>query len=58
MTVSGIGIQQITPQTGTGWQGSNPPPDRNNDSDSTTTKPVNDRAPASPGTGRIVDKTA
>jgi hypothetical protein len=58
MSVSGIGIQQITPQTGTGWQGSNPSPDRNNETDSGTPKPANDRAPPSPGTGQIVDKIA
>jgi len=58
MNVSGIGVQQISPQTGTGWQGPNPTPDQNNDTDTDGSKAPPTQAPPSPGTGRIVDKTA
>jgi len=57
-SVSTIGIQQITPQTGTGWQGADPSPDRGNNADDAATQPVNDRAPAAPGTGQLVDQIA
>jgi len=59
MAISGIGIQQITPRSGTGWQAPNPAPDRSNDSDVERTPPrKRDRAPAMPGTGQVVDKIA
>ena len=58
MVISGIGVQQILPRTGTGWQSANPVPDENNDSASKEAASSPDRAPASPGTGHIVDKLA
>jgi hypothetical protein len=58
MNISGIGVQQITPQTGTGWQGPNPTRDQNNDSDVDGSKTKPSQAPPSPGSGRIVDKIA
>jgi hypothetical protein len=59
MVISGIGVQQILPRTGTGWQGTNQSPDENNDSDrshATIRKP--DRGAPTPGTGHVVDKIA
>ena len=58
MNISGIGVQQITPRTGTGWQGSNPTAVQNNDSDVDGSKIKPAQAPLSPGTGQFVDKTA
>ena len=58
MVISGIGVQQILPQSGTGQQSANPAPDQNNDSDGGNTPSKPDRAPASPGTGLIVDRLA
>jgi hypothetical protein len=58
MSISGIGIQQITPQTGTGWQAPNPSPNQNNDTDVDGSKTQPTRALPSPGTGQLVDKTA
>ena len=58
MVMSGIGVQQILPQTGTGQQSANPALEQNNDSDSDDAPSKPDRAPASPGTGRIVDRIA
>ena len=58
MNISGIGVQQITPQTGTGWQRSNPAPDQNNNTDIDGSNGQPAQAPPSPGTGQIVDKTA
>ncbi len=58
MNISGIGVQQITPQTGTGWKGPNPTPDQNNNTDTDGSKAQPVQAPPSPGTGQIVDKTA
>jgi hypothetical protein len=58
MIFSGIGVQQILPRTGTGWQSANPAPDRNNDSEGDDAPPKPGRAPAAPGTGRIVDRIA
>ena len=58
MNISGIGVQQITPQTGTGWRAPNPTPDQNNDSDADGSKAQPAQAPPSSGTGQIVDKTA
>ena len=57
MNISGIGVQQISPRTGTDWQSSNPTPDQNNDSnvDGSKIKPA--QTPPSPGTGQIVDKS-
>ena len=58
MTIIGIGVQQILPQTGTGGQGANPAPDQNNDSERNDAPTKSDRAPAAPGTGQIVDRKA
>ena len=58
MVISGIGVQQILPQTGTGQQSANPAPDQNNDSDGDDAPSKPERAPAAPGTGRIVDRIA
>lgn len=58
MNISGIGIQQISSRTGTGEQGPNPTPDPNNDTDTDGAKTKPTLAPPSPGTGRLVDKTA
>ena len=58
MVISGIGVQQILPQTGTGQQSANPAPDQNNDSESGNTPSKPDRAPPAPGTGQIVDRLA
>jgi hypothetical protein len=53
----GIGVQQILPRTGIGGQGTSPPPpDRNNDADREAAPAKPDRAPAAPGTGRVVDR--
>ena len=59
MAISGIGIQQILPRTGTGWQDANPAPDRATDSDSADAAPAREpsRSPPAPGTGQIVDRT-
>ena len=57
MNISGIGIQQITPRTGTSWQPPNPAPDQNNDTDTDGAKIKPAQAAPSPGTGQIVDKT-
>ena len=59
MIISGIGVQQILPRSGTGWQGTNPSPDQSSDAESDPA-PVNkrDRAPVTPGTGHVVDKIA
>jgi hypothetical protein len=58
MVISGVGVQQILPRTGTGWQGANPSPDQNNDSDADGSPSQPSRAPPPSGTGRIVDKIA
>ena len=58
MNISGIGVQQITAQTGTGWRGPSPTPDQNNDTDADGSKAKSGQAPRSPGTGLTVDKTA
>jgi hypothetical protein len=57
MAASSIGVQQISPQTGTGWQNPNPAPWLPNDPDSEDSS-KQDRAPASPGTGQVVDRVA
>ena len=56
MIVSGIGVQQILPRTGTGGQGASPSPEQNNDSEASDGPSKPDRAPAAPGTGKIVDR--
>jgi hypothetical protein len=56
--MSGIGVQKILPRTATGWRGSNPAPDQNNDSEADGSKTEQIPQPPSPGTGRVVDKTA
>jgi hypothetical protein len=56
MIVSGIGVQQILPRTGTGGQDASPSPEQNNDTDTSDAPSKPDRAPAAPGTGRIVDR--
>jgi len=56
--MSGIGVQKILPRSATGWRGSNPTPDQNNDTDADGAKTKPTQAPPSPGTGRLVDKTA
>jgi hypothetical protein len=58
MDISSIGVQQILPRTGTGWQGANPSPDQGSDADTETPATKIDRAPKAPGTGHIVDKIA
>jgi hypothetical protein len=58
MVISGIGVQQILPRTGTGGQGADPSPDRSNEPDADAAPSTLDRAPASPGTGQIVDRIA
>jgi hypothetical protein len=58
MGISSIGVQQILPRTGTGWQAPDPASDQNNDTDSKDAASKPDRAPAAPGTGQIVDKMA
>ena len=59
MTISGIGVQQILPQTGTAWQGANTAQDSPNNSDGADAPAANpDRPPPAPGTGRIVDRIA
>ena len=57
MSISGIGVQQITPQTGTGWQAPNPSPNQNNDTDTDGSKAKTTQALPPPGTGEIVDKS-
>ena len=57
MVISGIGVQQIRPRTGTGWKSANPTPDQNDDAEhGEMTAPKAENAPAAPGTGRNVDK--
>jgi hypothetical protein len=56
--MSGIGVQKILPRTATGWRGSNPAPDQNNDTDADGSKTEPNPPPRSPGTGRVVDRTA
>lgn len=52
MDVAGIGVQTITPTTGTAAQNPDPPPQRpSEDAAAERVTP-----PASPGTGTIVDK--
>jgi len=56
--MSGIGVQKILPRTATSWRGSNPVPDQSNDSEADESKTEPSPRPRSPGTGRVVDKTA
>jgi hypothetical protein len=56
--MSGIGVQKILPRTATGWRGSNPVPDQNNDSEADESKTEPSPRPRPSGTGRVVDKTA
>jgi hypothetical protein len=56
--MSGIGVQKILPRTATGWRGPNPAPDQNNDSEADGSQTEPSPPPRSPGTGRVVDKTA
>jgi hypothetical protein len=56
MVISGIGVQQILPRSGTGWQGANPSPDQSSDTEDRAPASKTDRAPKTPGTGHIVDK--
>jgi hypothetical protein len=56
--MSGIGVQKILPRSATGWRGSNPTPDQNNDAEADGTKTEPGPPPRSPGTGRVVDKSA
>jgi hypothetical protein len=58
MKISGTGIQQILPRTGTGWQGSNPPPDRPDDGDHDEAAGESSPAKPGPGTGQVVDRIA
>jgi hypothetical protein len=58
MMISGIGVQQILPRTGTGWQGANPPPDQPSESEGNDGPSKPDRSTPTPGTGRIVDRVA
>ena len=58
MGISGIGVQQILPLTGTNWQPPAPAPEQNNDTVSNEAASAPDRAPPAPGTGQIVDKLA
>ena len=58
MNNSTIGVQTITPTTGTPAQDSNPAPDRNDSSSRADAPESTTRVNASPpaGTGMIVDK--
>ena len=58
MNISGIGVQQILPQTGTGSRDPNPAMEESvvTKGDQPSAKP--DRAAPAPGTGKVVDKTA
>jgi hypothetical protein len=58
MMTSGIGVQQILPRTGTGWQGVNPPPDRPSDSKDKDSPSKPDRSTPAPGIGRLIDQLA
>ena len=56
MDVASIGVQTITPTTGTAAQNPNPAPDRPSDNDMTDSTRV---TPSStPGTGNIINKLA
>jgi len=58
MNISGIGVQQILPQSGTPQQTANPPEVRNNDTggdDAAAVQPP--LPPPPPGTGQIVDRS-
>jgi len=54
MDVAGIGVQTITPTTGTAAQNPNPAPDRPSDNDKNDSTRVNPSSASS--TGKIVDK--
>jgi hypothetical protein len=58
MSISSIGVQRISPQSGTNWRRANPAEETNNDTDrkDAPTKPK--RAPTNPETGKLVDKVA
>jgi len=56
--MSGIGVQKILPRTATSWRVPNPVPDQNDDSEADESKTEPSPRPRSPGTGRVVDKTA
>jgi hypothetical protein len=59
MNISSIGVQQILPQSGTGWRDANPAPERENDSgDASTPEPTPARSPPAPGSGQVVDRIA
>jgi hypothetical protein len=59
MATSGFGVQNIRPRSGAGWKGTNPSPER---IDETKRHPREKQKPhrkaPEPGTGRIVDKIA
>jgi hypothetical protein len=56
MMMLGIGVQQILPRTGTGWQGANPPPDQPSDPKGKDRPSNPDRSTPAPGIGRLVDR--
>lgn len=57
MNIFAIGVQQILPRTGTGWQDANPSPNppANVEADKPPVQP--DRSPPAPGTGHLIDKS-
>jgi hypothetical protein len=58
MSISSIGVQTISPQSGTNWQRANPPEETNNDTDGKDKPAPPVRAPTNQDTGKLVDKTA
>jgi len=57
MAISGIGIQQILPQSGITGHGNRPPPPEPDNSSSDNVLPATPvQPPPAPGTGTIVDR--